>query len=169
MNKPAIAQLINYPEGIVILSGLPGSGKSHLAAELCAHYHSTAAVVSADQYWAEDYSDFEAARLPQAHNYCLQQFLHHTMVLKTTLIIVDNTNLRALEVAPYYQLAQALGYRPVIIRVRAPVRLCLERQQHDVPEDLIGHMANRVFDVPPWWAVEHYNNYTEAEEELWEQ
>jgi hypothetical protein len=89
--------------------------------------------------------------LPLAHDTCLQDFLG--LMKYPNNIAVDNTNLSAWEVAPYYRLAEINGYTPVIVRCHCDPWVAFNRQQHGVPVDQFFKMVQRFndCDLPPFW------------------
>ena len=150
---------------VIILRGLPGSGKSTLAKDL------SRCIVSADDYFHLEPNDglprlelrgserpgpyqFNPAELPYAHGRCLRIFLE-LLREETWPVVVDNTNTTAVEMAPYVALAQAFGASVEIVRVVAPVSVCMARQTHGVPEAAVHAMARRLDDpLPPWWPAQ---------------
>lgn len=152
-----IAGFIHYP-GVLVLSGPPGCGKSFVADWLDDHYDrgmNRVAVVSADHFFEPDYSDFSPALLPEAHRECFRRFLVATQLERRSLVIVDNTNTRAAEAAPYILAGEALGYKVRVMRIYATLDMCLARQTHGVPEEILSNLysAWAARDVMPWWDV----------------
>ena len=92
---------------VVILSGLPGSYKSTYAKKLELE---GAVVVSADHYFEVDGGyRFDRNLLGKAHGECLKRFIQFITEDKS-VIIVDNTNLTLIDIAPYYAAARAFDY-----------------------------------------------------------
>jgi len=152
--------------GVAILAGLPGSGKSYMASVLRRIYagpqaraltHGRAAVevVSSDHFWAPDYSDFDPAKLPQAHQACYRDFLTATMMERAPMVVVDNTNISSAEVAPYYLAGEALGYQVSLLRINVTPEVALARNIHGVPAEIVDKMNAAWLrrDVMPWWNV----------------
>ena len=148
-----ISSLLSYDDHqVLILSGLPGAGKTYLCKLLPAH----AMKVSADDYFmCSGKYDFNPTLLPKAHNHCLSLFVA-SIKDSEKLIVVDNTNLSAWEIAPYYRLAEVNGYRPTIIRCYCDPYKAFLRQVHGVPAHQFFNMAGRFLanDLPPFWRVE---------------
>lgn len=107
MNSPAtqaLALVAMRPRPcVLVLSGLPGCGKSYVAHQLYAGYVNSR-VVSADNL--VDYENFSPDQLAPAHQGCFRAFLAATQLERAPLVVVDNTNLSAAEVAPYYLLVR---------------------------------------------------------------
>lgn len=89
---------------VKILSGISGSGKSTYARR------HRGVIVSADDYFVRDGAyRFNPARLSSAHATCFARYLG-ALDDGHPLVIVDNTNTTAVEIAPYVLAAQAKGY-----------------------------------------------------------
>lgn len=142
--------------GVVkILRGLPGSGKSYWAREY-ALQHPKTLIVSADYYRIQPDGryQFNASRVREAHDFCLRRFW--TLMWEGELdvpVIVDNTNISAWEIAPYYRLAEISNREVEIVTFATPLKTCLERQTHGVPEVTMGMMAQRLATevLPFFW------------------
>jgi hypothetical protein len=136
---------------VVILSGIPGSGKSTYAASL------GATICSADDYmidWHGKYH-FDAANLGRCHALCMRHFVNHCVTWKSSLIVVDNTNLAAAEISPYALVATAFDYSVEIHRIYCDPSVAFARQTHGVPKAAHDRMAAAFakHDVMPWWNV----------------
>jgi predicted kinase len=133
---------------IIIMQGLPGSGKSTYAAQ----NYPEAKVCSADNYFmfGGEYK-FDPSLLEKAFQACMRQFLWLTKHEEPT-IVVDNTNLSLWEMAPYIQVGAALGYEVEVIRANADLETCISRNVHGVPRETILRMAERMEKPLPFWA-----------------
>jgi tRNA uridine 5-carbamoylmethylation protein Kti12 len=156
---------------VVILRGLPGSGKSHYTAQLVAgelkRGHAEPAVVSADQYrYVEENGRrvyrYDPRKDSECHAACLRDFLayvqHPANLRGARYLVVDNTNLSAWEVAPYYAVANALK-RPagsvvevIILTVHCPPEVCVKRNVHGLPAAKVYDMWFRLCEpLPARW------------------
>lgn len=124
---------------LILLRGLPGSGKS-TAAKLfkdAPHYE-------ADLYFMDaggNYT-FDASKIKDAHNFC-RHGVADAMKDGYPVIVVSNTFTQEWEMENYYLLAENLGYRvtSMIVENRHD-----GKNLHGVPEDKIEIMKKR-FEV----------------------
>lgn len=134
----------------LIMRGIPGSGKSYFLQKYCANY----SVVSADHFFtAPDGSyNFDPARLGEAHEQCLLRFVdlltNPPACSDENLIAVDNTNLSAQEISPYYKLAKAHGFNVLICYLVVNTEVAVKRNVHGVNRVVVESMANRVGELP---------------------
>jgi len=139
---------------VTILRGLPGSGKSTYCKEALVRLPNTV-VCSADDFFmiGGEYK-FNPELLPQAHAECLHRYVSAVRARKE-LIIVDNTNILAVEIAPYYALAEAYKANVEVITINCPIEVARERNIHGVPSETMEEMARLIISevsrFPPWW------------------
>jgi len=133
------------PLQVIILCAFPGVGKSTLAKSL------GGLVCSADETQREnarskglDYDNggegFDGSLVPKSHPICFRKF-SDALLASTPLVIVDNTNLSASEIAPYVLAAQAYGYDYRVIRLDVNPEAAFARQVHGVPYAVIRDSA----------------------------
>jgi len=142
---------------VFIMRGAAGSGKSSWVRKNCPN----AFVVSADDFWMEkqflrepgvdggsvrevEVYCFDIKRLAESHQDCLCRFID-AVVEGYDEIVVDNTNIRKWQYAPYGKIAKLQGYEVKVIEFR-PVtledaRTCVRRNVHDVPEETVIRMC----------------------------
>jgi len=127
---------------LILLRGLPGSGKSTFAKSLGGIH------IEADQYFthAGEYK-FDASQIKNAHNYCQSQTRawmgHSGEQIKTDKIIVSNTFTQEWEMEAYFEMAKEFDYQVVCLIVEnrhGGINL------HDVPQDKLNQMRDR-FEV----------------------
>ncbi len=125
---------------VVILRGIPGAGKSTYAKKLRAPT-GVVEIVSADDYFSRDDGvyRFVAHQLPAAHARCLLAF-HEAIRDGVALVVVDNTNVTAVEIAPYYALALAYDYECEIVTIPCHPHTAHGRCVHGVPLGAIYKM-----------------------------
>lgn len=125
---------------LIIMQGKPGCGKSWIADAIQSWHLNTdprwivdgkrldAVIVSADTYlWDEGKYVWTPERGVRAHqkaqNACLRK-----MDLQTSLIIIDNTNLKYKWAAAYFKMAKHFNYSVQVVRVEAECNL--QKQQN---------------------------------------
>jgi len=122
---------------LILLRGLPGSGKSSLAKSFGVNH------IEADMFFIrDDKYVFDVAKLRYAHEWC-QDVVESWMEREITPIIVSNTFTQEWEMDYYYKLAKEAGYivHSVIVENRHG-----SKNIHNVPEEKLEQMKNR-FDV----------------------
>jgi predicted kinase len=121
---------------LIIVRGLPGSGKSTFAKSLGGEH------IEADMFFVDretgEYK-FEATKLKLAHNWCAIQ-VQKAMVEDEPKIIVSNTFTQEWEMKTYYDLAKMHGYRvfSIIVENRHG-----GINEHNVPEEKLEQMKHR--------------------------
>lgn len=143
---------------VIILQGVSGSGKTTYARKLCRDFEDDVPViVSADHYFTdpEGRYRFNPSKLDQAHGQCFRRFIEAMQLGSASLIIVDNTNAKVSDIAPYMQGAVAYGYSAEIHRMICPPDVAAARNIHNVPAAKVVHMAGRIAraEIPPFWKL----------------
>ena len=123
------------------MRGPPGSGKSTYANK----HFPDAAIVSSDNFFMVDGEyRFNPAKLSEAHNWAMEQVIRFLANAKPT-VVVDNTNIHIWEYRKYVCLANLAGYDLEVIQFRPlsidDIRLCIERNTHGVPADVVARMC----------------------------
>ncbi len=102
---------------LIVLSGLPGSGKSHLAREIAARH--PVAVLESDAlrkalFECPTYSQKESGRLFAACHALLEDLLG-----QGNPVLLDATNLKEMHRRPLYGITERTGARLLLVEVRA--------------------------------------------------
>lgn len=139
------------------MSGPSGSGKSTAVRERWP----VARVFSADSFFmaSGDYR-FDATKLSEAHAACLRGFIEYIRKPHTEgVVVVDNTNCTAHEIAPYYAAAEAYGWPPFVARMlvgNGDVDAMARRNVHGVSVGVVDLQTEAFVrlhdrDFPRWW------------------
>ena len=133
---------------LVVMRGLPGSGKTTLARRLV-QLAGCGVVLSTDDYFYEKGRGqymFRAEQLSEAHAYN-QQRASEAVKNKNRLIIIDNTNTCSWEMKPYVELGLNNFYSVRILEAetdwRFKPRLLAQKNSHGVPRQTIEAMLER--------------------------
>lgn len=117
---------------LILIRGLPGSGKSSLAASLRGFMH-----FEADQFFdGPDGYKFDASSLKDAHAWCLLKSL--SALKEGHDVVVSNTFTRHWEMKDYINGAAFLGVVPQIITCHGEWQ-----NVHNVPSERIEQMRSR--------------------------
>jgi len=124
---------------LILLRGLPGSGKSTFAKTLGGIH------IEADQYFMRNgVYEFDASQIKNAHNYCQSQtrawMSHNGEQISTDKIIVSNTFTQEWEMDAYFKMAEEFGYQVVCLIVENRHG---NTNVHDVPQHKLNEMKNR--------------------------
>ena len=129
---------------LIIIRGLPSSGKSTLAKNMSDYYH-----VETDQFWKNEEGEykFDVTRLKEAHAWCqntvksLLEKLNDSPVLCTYFhgVVVANTFTQRWEMEPYFQIARDLGIVPQIVTCYGN----FGGNIHNVPQEVLNKMKDR--------------------------
>lgn len=136
---------------LIIMRGLPGSGKSTKAREL---FGEDIDIFSTDDFFVNPETgeyEFDAKLLGRNHGLNVKR-TEEAMQNGVTPVIVDNTNTRLYEMKKYVQLAQKYGYDVEFHEPDTPwawdVAELTKRNTHGVPEHAIQRMFNRWDENP---------------------
>lgn len=151
---------------VIILRGLPGSGKSTLGKQLASEIQkagNSVEIVSADKFFYElgggEYK-FDPSKIGNAHSSCFRKFIE-ALQSGVNLIVVDNTNTSGIEISPYKLAADAFDYEVEIRQVESDPEESFKRNLHGVPKPAIDAMHGALQQpVPPWWEIKKYKSKT---------
>ena len=121
---PSLPPSVERP-ALVVLSGLPGSGKSHLAREIAGRYPLAVLVSDALRralVKGPTYSQQESARLFSALHALLEDLLR-----RGVSVLLDATNLKEAHRRPVFEIAGRTGAHLLIVEVRAADKIVRRR------------------------------------------
>lgn len=150
---------------MIILRGLPGSGKSTYTESLKRSKEGTwtnVIVCNADDYHKDEEGNylFDIKNVGMAHGKCLMKYVHalaaNHMNQDSTVLVVDNTNTQTHEIAPYYALAQTYNLPVKIVRLDCSFAKSCRSNIHRVPATTIWRMHQNILTerLPPHWVEE---------------
>ena len=142
-------------QGVVIMCGCSGSGKSTWIAGLRQRLGAThtVTVVSMDHYFMhESQYVFDSTKLTAAAASCFKAYL---LALASSgpkdIVVVDNTNTTAVEIAPYLLAASAFDMPWCFTALPVPWD-DIARNTHGVPLNNVLAQAQRLDQpLPPFW------------------
>ncbi len=124
---------------LVLIRGLPGSGKSTMAKAMTTHTH-----VEADMFFTDELGNYEfhPEELTLAHRWCLMEADH--FLRQGRNVVVSNTFTRMWEMQPYIDAANRVGADVRIIEATGTWP-----NVHGVPAEAVERMRNRWERVTP--------------------
>jgi len=143
---------------LILLRGIPGSGKSTKAKQLASPLY----ICEADDYWLNCVGDylFVPEKIGKAHAWC-QNKVSLLMMAKRDTIVISNTNITRKDRQVYIDMAKDNGYEVEIVlpdspwfneilpRIRnktftdADVQCFVDKNTHNVPFEAIKRMMTR--------------------------
>lgn len=125
---------------LVLIRGLPGSGKSTIAKALAMagfkHFE-------ADTYHLNDEGDycFNQANAKAAHEWCQREA--RKALEAGECVVVSNTFTQLWEMTPYFEMAKAVGIEPNVIEAKGRWQ-----NVHAVPAEVMDRMRARWEPIP---------------------
>jgi predicted kinase len=131
-----------YKGDLILLRGLPGSGKTTLGQIILKSFSTDIPnVLSADDFFINEQGEyiFDVQKLKEAHTDC-QIRCSNKMKNEIHRIVVANTFTQEWEMNPYFDMAERYNYRvhTVVVENRHD-----GKNIHEVPEDKLQQMKNR--------------------------
>lgn len=151
---------------LIVMSGIPGAGKTFVAEQMLAKNASkgmdgirlsnddvndpeNASSIAADSCFYDVYPD----------GYCFRNAINE-MELGEDLIIIDNINLSVMDIVPYVLLAKAFGYECEIVRVSVDPQVAFSRQKRGLSAEEHAELHNEFENqkFPDSWNVRTIQN-----------
>ncbi|CAJ0584011.1 unnamed protein product, partial [Mesorhabditis spiculigera] len=138
---------------MIILRGLPGSGKSHLADDLALLSVDSVATCSTDDFFLDREGNyrFDKNRLQDYHA-GNQRRARHSLEKGVKLVMIDNTNIKLDHLRPYITMALQHFYEIYFLTPSTEwawkLRECAKRNRHRVSQDAIISMKNGFEELP---------------------
>jgi hypothetical protein len=160
---------VNAVRKVILISGIPGSGKStratYLIKRFIAKFHQPAAgnrtstyCFATDDFWelTGPYK-LEPSKWAEAHGWNQRRFVETLQKYSSSgngenvLICIPNTFTENISIAPYVEYARAYGFDVHIERMVCSIELALSRQTHNVPETQVRKMARFMEGIHVFW------------------
>jgi len=128
---------------IIFLRGISGSGKTTLSDALsCLLGVEKVVCFSADNYFIIDGTyNFQISKISDAHSACINFMEKALQSCEYPYIIMDNTHTRLWHLSNAERIAEKYGakifYIDIIVPDHTHFLLCLKRQRHNVPEEVL--------------------------------
>lgn len=118
---------------LVLIRGLPGSGKSTMARNMTGYRH-----LEADMFFTDldGVYIYDASKIKAAHEWC--QINVKWALERGEKVVVSNTFTRSFEMEPYFEMAKTLGIEPRIIEATGNWP-----NVHGVPAEVVEKMRQR--------------------------
>lgn len=134
------------PKQLIILRGLPGSGKSYLASQISQQYPDTEICSTDSYFYVDGQYKFDPTKLGRYHQLNYERACQ-LMEDEVATVIIDNTNTTFKEFSKYIQVGKSRGYKITILEPQTEwkfnVQECAKRNSHGVPEAAIQRMMDR--------------------------
>lgn len=143
-----VAPTTQSPRTLVVLCGLPGVGKSHLAARLSAQ--TQAPVLESDAVRALLFKERRYTRSEHRRVFDALHAAADALLAQGSSAIVDATNLTERDRTPLYAIADRHGARLITILVTAPDETARERIQLRAMEASNSEAGAETYEAMQW-------------------
>lgn len=157
---------------VIIMCGIPGSGKSYTVGKIKEHYESKnieVVVCSSDHFMMNDKGeyDFHPSKLAYTHKQCQEKFCN-SLLKDNIVVIVDNTNVKIKDLKYYENMTEKQSATVLFVESNSlwkdNVDECFKRNTHNVPYDKIKEMYNSLLNTRKVLESENKKIYSNFEE-----
>lgn len=120
---------------LVLIRGLPGSGKSTMARSMVSEGYKH---LEADMFLEDENGEYryDPNKVVAAHHWCMRETFK--ALSAGTKVVVSNTFTQRFEVEPYFEIAEIFGIQPRIIEAKGNWG-----NVHGVPASVVDDMRKR--------------------------
>lgn len=124
---------------LVLIRGLPGSGKSTMARAMTMYEH-----YEADQFFTDSSGtyNYDREKIKDAHEWCQRETFK--ALANGKRVVVSNTFTRRFEMDPYFEMAKTFGIEPNILEA-----IGNWPNVHGVPAEVVEKMRQRWEELSP--------------------
>ncbi|KAK9885083.1 hypothetical protein WA026_009307 [Henosepilachna vigintioctopunctata] len=146
-----IEDIIKGMKILVLMRGLPGSGKSYLSRSILEASLENPVfsehIFSADNFFMKSGRYvYDISKISEAHSYT-QRAAYKAMYKGNSPIIIDNTNTQLWEMQPYCKMAMEYGYKICVLEASTKwswnINRLANNNEHGVPKATIKRMQER--------------------------
>ena len=159
---------------VIILRGVPGSGKSYFIKETIKELNleeDQYKICSADNHFINENGEYKFVRnkIKEAHEQCYKDFmecLDKSTEEKKIVVFVDNTNTKFWEFSKYLQLGSKEN-KTLVVSIRLPKKsdlhtkveegTFLDRNTHGVPSSAVKRMYDSFQSFEKKWLKQEFN------------
>lgn len=129
---------------LVLIRGIPGSGKSTMARAMSGFYH-----LEADMFFElNGVYRYDASKIRDAHEWCQRETFKSLANGKS--VVVSNTFTQRFEIEPYSKIAETFGIKLRILEAKGRWT-----NIHNIPANIIEKMEKR------WESIDQINDSKE--------
>jgi len=152
LQDPKTMQQLQISRTMMIMRGLPGSGKSYLVKQIKQKYPQCVSCSADDFFMLTGEYVFNVAQLKDAHAYS-QSTCEEYCRNGESLIVVDNTNIKRWEMSAYLKMAEKYRYLVILVEPKTPWKFDLQqlvsRNKHGVQTDIIRRRLQEYESITP--------------------